>query len=88
MVYKVYYMPATFIYGQVAFDFKVDGKIEKAVFDYRYSPSDDSIEYMDINYTNPKLQSMIENNLQMMQNIDSYINGLLDKKNSAKRKAT
>jgi hypothetical protein len=26
--------------------------------------------------------------LQMMQNIDSYINGLLDKKNSAKRKAT
>ena len=45
----------------------------KATFQYKYYPEDDHIEYIDTIYTHPKLQSMIEDNQKMMENVDSYI---------------
>jgi hypothetical protein len=75
-------MSHSFEYGQVIFDFKIDGKIERATFDYKYYPHTDAIDYIDIKYTNPKLQSLIENDPKMMENIDSYIRNLLEKKYS------
>lgn len=72
------------IHDQVTFDFKI--RIEdinnqsisaKATFTYKYFPSDDSIEYIDIMYTHPKLQSVIECNPNTMKNIDSHIRNLL-----------
>jgi hypothetical protein len=72
------------IYNQVTLDFKIrieDTKnqdiLAKATFTYKYFPSDDSIEYIDIMYTHPKLQSVIECNPNIMKNIDSHIRDLL-----------
>jgi hypothetical protein len=70
------------IHNQVTLDFKIRiednrGRLAKATFTYKYFPSDDSIEYIDIMYTHPKLQSVIECNSNVMKNIDSHIRDLL-----------
>jgi hypothetical protein len=71
------------IHNQVTLDFKIriednnQGGLAKATFTYKYFPSDDSIEYIDIMYTHPKLQSVIECNPNVMKNIDSHIRDLL-----------
>ena len=72
------------IYNQVTLDFKIrieDTKnqdiLAKATFTYKYFPSDDSIEYIDIMYTHPKLQSVIECNPNILKNIDSHIRDIL-----------
>jgi hypothetical protein len=73
-------MPVTDLYGEVALDFKVKGERSRAIFHYKYYISKDIIEYIDIEYTNPKLQSLIEGNSKMMENVDCYIRNLLLKK--------
>ncbi len=66
--------------GQITLSFRIltgDEKNRKeeakATFQYKYYPEDDHIEYIDTIYTHPKLQSMIEDNQKMMENVDSYI---------------
>ncbi|MDQ4022398.1 MAG: hypothetical protein M3224_01570 [Thermoproteota archaeon] len=66
--------------GQITLSFRIltgDEKNRKeeakATFQYKYYPKDDHIEYIDTIYTHPKLQSMIEDNQKMMENVDSYI---------------
>ena len=66
--------------GKISLDFRIEGKKEQAIFDYRYDDSNQSLDYTGINYTNPKLQSLIENNAKMMENIDSYIRNIIEKK--------
>jgi hypothetical protein len=78
-------MPPSDVYGEVALVFKVKGERSRAIFHYKYYTSDDSIEYIDIEYTNPKLQSLIESNSKMMENVDCYIRNLL-LKNKAKER--
>ena len=72
-------MPPTYVYGQISLDFKLDGKMAKATFKYKYFAKDDSIEYVDIEYNDPRLQKMIEGNGQMMERIDQYVRNLLAK---------
>ena len=66
--------------GQITLTFRIltgDEKSKKenakATFQYKYYPEDDHIEYIDTIYTHPKLQSMIEDNQTMMENVDCYI---------------
>jgi len=66
--------------GQITLSFRILTEDEKnrkenakATFQYKYYPEDDHIEYIDTIYTHPKLQSMIEDNQTMMENVDSYI---------------
>jgi hypothetical protein len=66
--------------GQITLNFRIPTEGEKnrkqyakATFQYKYYPEDDNIEYIDTIYTHPKLQSMIEDNQTMMENVDSYI---------------
>ena len=66
--------------GQITLSFRIltgDEKNRKeeakVTFQYKYYPEDDHIEYIDTIYTHPKLQSMIEDNQKMMENVDSYI---------------
>jgi hypothetical protein len=66
-------VPAKFTSGKASLGFKVDGKFAKVIIEYRYYPSEDSISYLDVRYSDPKLQSMIEGNIHMMKNIDNYI---------------
>jgi hypothetical protein len=50
------------IQSQTTLDFKIriednndnQGRLAKATFTYKYFPSDDSINYMDVKYTHPK----------------------------------
>ena len=74
--------------GKISLDFRIEGKKEQAIFDYRYDDSNQSLDYTEINYTNPKLQSLIENNAKMMENIDSYIRNIIEKKRSSLHKGT
>jgi hypothetical protein len=67
-------------YGQVTFDFRIEGKAEKATFGYKYNNSNHDIDYIEIRYSNPKLQNLIENNPKMMENIDSQIRNMIEKK--------
>jgi hypothetical protein len=66
-------IPAKFTSGKISLGFKVEGKLAQVIIKYKYYPSNDSISYIDVEYTDPKLQSMIENNADMMTNIDNYI---------------
>ena len=66
--------------GQITLSFRIPTGDEKnrredakATFQYKYYPEDDHIEYIDTIYTQPKLQSMIEDNQTMMGNVDFYI---------------
>jgi hypothetical protein len=66
--------------GQVTLNFRIQSgnkknrkEYAKATFQYKYYPEDDHIEYIDTIYTHPKLQSMIEDNQTMMENVDFYI---------------
>jgi hypothetical protein len=74
--------------GKISLDFRIEGKKEQAIFDYRYDDSNQSLDYTEINYTNPKLQSLIENNVKMMENIDSYIRNVIEKERSSLHKGT
>jgi hypothetical protein len=72
------------IQSKVTLDFKIriedndnQGRLAKATFTYKHFPPDDSIKYIDVKYTHPKLQSVIECNPTIMKNIDSYIRDLL-----------
>jgi len=74
-----YFLPNS-EYGQVTFDFRIEGKTEKATFDYKYNSSNHDLDYIEIRYSNPKLQTLIENNPKMMENIDSQIRNMIEKR--------
>jgi hypothetical protein len=38
------------------------------------------MDYIEIRYSNPKLQTLIENNPKMMENIDSQIRNMIEKR--------
>jgi hypothetical protein len=44
----IFHMQVKFVYAEVAFNFKVEGKIERAIFEYKYYPTDNSIEHLEI----------------------------------------
>ena len=78
-IWMQYFLPNS-EYGQVTFDFRIEGKTEKATFDYKYNSSNQDMCYIEIRYSNPKLQTLIENNPKMMENIDSQIRNMIEKR--------
>jgi len=62
-----------FVRGKASLGFKVAGTMARAIIEYKYYPSSDSISYTDVKYTDDRLRAMIEGNTQIMRNIDSYI---------------
>jgi hypothetical protein len=68
-------------FGKLSLDFRIKGKKCTALFHYKYDPDDDTIEYIDIEYSDPEIQSSIENNTKMMESVDIYIKNLLLKRN-------
>ena len=65
--------------GKGAINFRVQGKKSTALFYYRYDPKDQAIDYIDIEYTEPALKTLIEDNRKMMERVDIYIRNLLVK---------
>jgi len=67
---------AIFTRGRASLGFKVEGRMARAVVEYKYYPASDNISYTDVKYTDDRLRSLIEDNPQMMRNIDNYIRRL------------
>ena len=69
-----------FIRGRISFAFKLDRKPSKIVIEYQYYPSDGSIEYVDVRFTDKQLQSKVESNPEMMKNIDNYLRKVVNER--------
>ena len=69
-----------FIRGRISLAFKLDRKPSKIVVEYQYYPSDGSIEYVDVRFTDKQLQSKVESNPEMMKNIDNYLRKVLNER--------
>jgi hypothetical protein len=65
---------AEFRRGQATIGFRLDsGATAQVIVEYKYYPTRDSISYIDVTYTDQKLQAMVEGNAEMMKNIDNYL---------------
>ncbi len=67
-----------FIRGRISLPFKLNSKLSKIVIEYQYYPSDGSIDYVDVRYSDEELQSKVEGNPDMMKNIDNYLRKVLN----------
>lgn len=74
-------MPASFVYGQVALDFMVEGRNAKAVVKYRYLAQEKKVEYLSIEYTDQKLKEKVEGDPAMRQKINEYVERMLSRRN-------
>lgn len=74
-------MPASFVYGNVTFDFAVEGRPAKVVVKYRYYAQDRRVEYESIECTDEKLRERIEGDPAMREKIDGYVAKALGKRN-------
>ena len=69
-----------FIRGRISLAFKLDRKPSRIVIEYQYYPSDGSIDYVDVRFTDKQLQSKVESNPEMMKNIDNYLRRVLNER--------
>ncbi|HEY6756921.1 MAG TPA: hypothetical protein VI037_05980 [Nitrososphaera sp.] len=74
--------PALFIRGRMSMGFRLDSKTSKIVIDYQYYPSDGSIDYVDVRYTDKQLQSKVEGSPEMMEKIDNYLRKVLNERSA------
>ena len=75
--------PMVFTRGRMSLGFRLNGKVSRIVVEYEYYPASGAIHYVDVRYTDTRLQSMVEDNLGMMKNIDNYLRRLLKQDQSA-----
>jgi hypothetical protein len=80
--------PMLFIRGRSSISFKLNGKTSKIVIEYQYYPSSGVIQYVDVFYSDKKLQSKVEADPEMMKNIDNYLRKALNKRSVSLQKAT
>lgn len=80
--------PMLFIRGRSSISFKLNAKTSKIVIEYQYYPSTGVLQYVDVLYSDKKLQSKVEGDPEMMKNIDNYIRKALNKRSASLQKAT
>ena len=66
--------------------FKFNTKTSKIVIEYQYYPSNGSIDYVDVRYTDKQLQSKVEDNPEMMKKIDNYLRKVLNEGSASLQK--
>jgi hypothetical protein len=71
-----------FVRGRISIGFKLKSKTSKIIIEYQYYPSNGSIDYVDVRYTDKELQSKVEGNLEMMKNIDNYLRKVLNERSA------
>jgi hypothetical protein len=69
-----------FIRGRMSLGFKFNSKSSKVVIEYQYYPSNGSIDYVDVRFTDQQLQTRVEGNPEMMKNIDNYLRKVLNER--------
>ena len=74
--------PELFIRGRMSIGFKLANKTSKVVIDYQFYPSDGSIDYVDVRYTDKQLQSKVEGSPELMKNIDNYLRRILNERSA------
>ena len=79
--------PTMFVRGRISIGFKLYSKPSRIVIEYQYYPSTGAIEYVDVFYSDKKLQSKIESDPEMMKNIDNYLRNILNKRSGNLQKA-
>ena len=79
--------PTMFVRGRISIGFKLYSKPSRIVIEYQYYPSTGAIEYVDVLYSDKKLQSKIESDPEMMKNIDNYLRNILNKRSGNLQKA-
>jgi hypothetical protein len=80
--------PTMFIRGRISIGFKLNSKTSKIVIEYQYYPSTDTIQYVNVVYSDEKLQSKIECDPEMMKNIDNYLRKVLNKRSTSAPKVS
>jgi hypothetical protein len=80
--------PMLFIRGRSSISFKLNGKTSKIVIEYQYYPSTGVLQYVDVLYSDKKLQSKVEGDPELMKNIDNYLRKALNKQSASLQKAT
>ncbi|MEP0826395.1 MAG: hypothetical protein HRF40_13005 [Nitrososphaera sp.] len=66
-----------FTRGRLSLTFKIGGRSSQMVVEYEYYPSTDTINYIDVHYTDAYLRTRVEGDIMMMQNIDNYLRRML-----------
>ena len=80
--------PMLFIRGRISIGFKLNSsKPSRIVIEYQYYPSTGAIQYVNVIYSDEKLQSKIESDPEMMKNIDNYLRQVLNKRSASLQKA-
>jgi hypothetical protein len=74
--------PTLFTRGRLSIGFKLNSKATKIIVEYQYYPSNGSIHYVDVRYTDKQLQSKVEGNPEMMKNIDNYLRKVLNERSA------
>ena len=72
--------PKIFVDGYEKLNFKLGGNPTQVRITYRYFPSDGTLLYQDVEYSDEKLQKTIEADPSFMNNIDSYLRRKLNDK--------
>lgn len=72
-----------FIRGRISISFKVNKKASHVTIEYQYYPSTGAIQYINVLYSDEKLQSKIEGDPDMMKNIDNYLRRVLNKRSAS-----
>ena len=76
-----------FIRGRISIGFKFNSKTSRIIIEYQYYPSTGAIQYVNVLFSDEKLQSKIEGDPEMMKNIDNYLRKLLNKRSASLQKA-
>ena len=78
--------PLMFVRGRISISFRLVSKTSAIVIEYQYYPSTDTIDYVDVRYSDRKLQSKVEDDPQMMKKIDNYLRKVLSKRSAILQK--
>lgn len=73
-----------FTRGRMSLSFRLEGRQSQIIVEYEYYPSKDTINYINVHYTNADLRSRVEGDPMMMQNIDNYLRRALKEKLSVR----
>jgi hypothetical protein len=79
--------PAMFMRGRISIGFKLNNEASRIVIEYEYYLSTGAIKYVNVLYSDKKLQSKIEGDPEMMKNIDNYLRKVLNKRSASLQKA-
>ncbi len=69
-----------FTRGRMSLSFRFEGRTSRIIVEYEYYPSTDTINYINVHYTDAYLRTRVEGDIVMMKNIDNYLRRVLVQK--------